>query len=703
MAIVSRNGGTGDRTARAWLRALVIACAALAPCAHAQELMLAAGMDDLVEQAEWIVVADLVAATPRMNARGNLIVTDYAFRLEQSVLGAPPALEFVLSQGGGTLGGFTDHISDVADLGVGHRYLLFVRPDRHDVFPPFVGGAQGVYELGGDGTAISLGLARSTSDVATLLDRVRRLAAARGDQPPRRPAAAPAATAYPAKRFRPLALTPPSSAAARAPEAAPTPTGPNAAARRIANAATPQPLGGTAVRSSPQPQWHYDHRIDPPAIINAFPHDWEWHPSEENQLAYWNQYAGEIFRVYTTPTGTWAWGDDVFDLAGFPSDADMVAQFGEGWGPTSLGITYSRWGADNVTIEADTALNPARCWTLDDRYATSDVAGSDDCWSFRRTMVHEVGHTWGLRHPWETQAVSWDAVLNYAPHAYRFPQLFLDDTSAARAAFGGGLPIHDAALALYTTSLDTAAGAQSASYDATQGASIALHHGEDLAARISNQFKIENTGTDDIVAPRVDFYLTQDRMSWAGTTPFLASGSYVNIPAGWVYTYWLPAMPIPYSTPTGRYWLAGYLPDADAIGANDSAWGRETITVEVDNNPETLYPANAWQLSASGSLGPQGAWWFGLAAAAGTTYDLSLCGADGGWATLDTVLTVFDGATAVAYDDDGCGLQSRVSWTAPRTGTFGVQVASYQDRYQGTFQLAYRAQVADPIYADGFE
>ncbi|HEY6942255.1 hypothetical protein, partial [Dokdonella sp.] len=159
MTMHSRETGTMDRVRRGWLWALACACIALVPRAHAQELMLAASMDDLVDQSEWIAIAELASATPRMNARGNLIVTDYAFRLEQRLLGAPPALDFVLSQGGGTLGGITDRISDAADLSVGHRYLLFVRPDHHEIFPPFVGGAQGVWDLGADGTATSLGLA----------------------------------------------------------------------------------------------------------------------------------------------------------------------------------------------------------------------------------------------------------------------------------------------------------------------------------------------------------------------------------------------------------------------------------------------------------------------------------------------------------------------------------------------------------------
>ena len=115
-------------TAACRLLATIAVCsvAALGNAAYAQELMTAKSLPDLVAEAEWIGVADLVDAHPRMNARGNLIVTDYHFRQQTSLLGAPPSLDFVLTQGGGTLAGVTDHLSDTADLQTGHAYVIFV-------------------------------------------------------------------------------------------------------------------------------------------------------------------------------------------------------------------------------------------------------------------------------------------------------------------------------------------------------------------------------------------------------------------------------------------------------------------------------------------------------------------------------------------------------------------------------------------------
>lgn len=60
---------------------------------------------------------------------------------------------------------------------------------------------------------------------------------------------------------------------------------------------------------------------------------------------------------------------------------------------------------------------------------------------------------------------------------------------------------------------------------------------------------------------------------------------------------------------------------------------------------------------------------------AGTTYTFSTCGLT----AFDTQLTLytFGGATVLSYDDDGCGLQSEIVWTATFTGTVEILVDEY--------------------------
>lgn len=59
---------------------------------------------------------------------------------------------------------------------------------------------------------------------------------------------------------------------------------------------------------------------------------------------------------------------------------------------------------------------------------------------------------------------------------------------------------------------------------------------------------------------------------------------------------------------------------------------------------------------------------------AGQTYTFSTCGA-----SYDTQLTLFtnSGATYIAYNDDDCGLQSTITWTATFTGTVQLQLNNY--------------------------
>ena len=669
--------------------------------APAQELMLPKTMSDLVAESEWIAVADLVDAQPRRNARGNIVVTNYRFRTQQTLEGAPGA-EFTLTQGGGTVAGETDSISDAAELETGHRYLVFVRPDRGEIFPPFVGGAQGVYLLSDDGKAMSLGGDRRRLDASFVIDQVRTLSQARGATPPRRPTAGTEHLGvYPAKRYLPLALTAPDDGAARVPEAEPSAPGPAAppAAASVAPGVTvaTRPTNG----SGPGVDWYVAHRIATvPAAINAFPPDWDYYPEDQYLMSDWNRYGGQVFVVYQTRTD-WAYGNDRFDLAGWPSNDDMIAQFGEGWAANTLGITYRRVNADGFTIEADIALNPAYCWTLDERIATD---ASDTCWGFRQTMLHELGHAWGLDHPWEFQDVWWDSVMNYSPKNDRFARLHTDDTSAVRSMFAGP-GIHDAGLSLYKTSLDPTDGAQSADYTPTQPFELSMHHGDDLAFSLGN-FSIENLGTDDIVAPRVDFYLSQARLDFSAGTVYLGSASYATLPTANTNYLAPPSLPIPAWTPTGNYYLSANLPEQDGDMRNNSAWADEASTIRVENNPPLLTPQAYWQLADFGYIGPAGEWNFEFDGEAGTTYDFSLCSDEsGGWADFDTVLSVLFESAVLVSNDDSCGAQSSIAFTAPYSVRFRVTVESYRGEYEGTFQLGYRdvVETDDTIFADGFD
>ncbi|GAG76591.1 unnamed protein product, partial [marine sediment metagenome] len=153
-------------------------------------------------------------------------------------------------------------------------------------------------------------------------------------------------------------------------------------------------------------RWSYEHRAkNVPIVYNPLPDDGgliSLH--DQYQMSYWNTYA-DIYQVMTA-TGNWAWENGRYDQAGFVNNATMIAQFGEGWGATTLAVCWSRWDYTGFSIEADIAMNPAYSWTVNDysTYYNSNLFNAD------RTLLHEIGHSWGLQHQWTTLSV-----MNYAP------------------------------------------------------------------------------------------------------------------------------------------------------------------------------------------------------------------------------------------------------------------------------------------------
>lgn len=80
----------------------------------------------------------------------------------------------------------------------------------------------------------------------------------------------------------------------------------------------------------------------------------------------------------------------------------------------------------------------------------------------------------------------------------------------------------------------------------------------------------------------------------------------------------------------------------------------------------------------------------------GSSYNFTFC-SNGGSAAWDTQITLLDnaGVTTLAYNDDNCGLQSNVSYTATSTGTIRVLISLYSCNNGGgnTATLAYNATI----------
>lgn len=465
-----------------------------------------------------VVVAVVEGREVRWNGKHTLLMTDYTLQVEERLRGLPglpgdTPERLTLTVPGGTLGDITDEVCPTVQLEPGARYLLFLDDLDRSSLSPIVGAWQGAFrERPGFGEILAA--ARDLVDKTPLAPR---------------PAAITASSSLPAKSWRSI--------------------------------------------SAP---YDYGEPAHPPIEVNPLLPGSPFSPVDQERMAYWNLYAGDLFRVSPNPTATWSYGNGVFDIAGFPTDQQMTAQFEVSWGDLGtgvLGVAFTR-RRNGAVIEADVALNPAKAWTLDDLEAT--VRGG--AYSFKEVMTHEMGHMWGLHHPFETQEAWWDSVMQYKVKIYYFGTLYADDAMAVRSAFPPGVAIRDGLVSSYVTSwggfLNTYTPAAPKARSAKAGGSFNL----------TGPIKIENVGTASIANPKVEVYLAPQRLSFEGAVRvktirvqgILKSGATRQVSVGKVR--------IPGNLPAGTYWLAYHLPDSkDAYPANNSAWSNYDVTLTVNN------------------------------------------------------------------------------------------------------------------------
>lgn len=654
---------------------LTVACCIAITAAASQ--LAPQSLDELAASPR-IVVADLESARSRWNPQHTLIVTDYTFRRVDVLRGSFDAL-FVLTQGGGTVGAETHHLSDLPVLRTGMRYLLILNAGDNPVFSSMRYGAAGALEIDRATDRI-----RGGERLDEFRERVRQTAVIDDDalRPPAH------GRQLPASVWRPEEQTA-ATAPARLPAVAePAPVPPDS----DVNAGALQ--SGLAEPRSPfVPHYLVQRWPVPPITFNPLPLSWTWSPSDQHQMSHWNQY-GDIFRVLQTPTGTWAWNNNRYDLAGFPDDATMQSQFGAPWGATTLAICYSRWFGDGPIVESDIALNPAFDWTLDDALGTEDASSP---WSFRQSLLHELGHSWGLQHPWETQNVFWPSTMNYGPKWARDPALHSDDTAAIRSVYPG-LTQHDGSLAMYRTS-DNSANNQ-ADYSPSFTTFASYTHGQIIG--FTGAVTLQNLGTTNLVNPGVDVYLTGARRGYDSAV-FLGRSNYTTTVGPYpdsVALLNLGNYIVGSSVPTGTYFPAIYLAESggsDAHVGNNSAWGVHEMPVTINNVVTALTPTPVVQLTGMGRIGPSGEWKYSLAAQAGYVYTFATCGL----AAFDTVIEVRGAFPTIAADDE-CGDQTQLAWLSTASQNVTVVVRGLNRAAQGTFQLAYSGG-SDLIFRDGFQ
>ena len=521
---------------------------------------------ELIQRSEFIFVGQVESKQSRWNAQGNMIVTDYVFRVDEVLYGSD-AKKLELTFAGGQLPEEGQSVSDVPEFSLGDQVLLMVESLNQPLFSPVTGMNQGAYWSVNNATGVKDGLGRSVREGGTSVAFGEFVDLVRKEIPVVKAMALPQRTVekqweqfvikdLPQKRYDSFdtGMIPAKVLLPAMPEEGEAPRLPATEEIWLPDEGAIEQL------LSPEPKWSYSHRAkNVPIVFNPLPSGGLIGDHDQYQMAYWNKYA-DIYRVMT-PTGTWAWKNGRYDIAGFVDNATMVSQFGEGWGASTLAICWKRWGLSGYSIEADVAMNPAFSWTTNDfaTYYNSGLFNAD------RTLLHEIGHAWGLDHQFNALSV-----MNYAPHKYRaYTELYMDDAAAVKAAFSSHTVSRTdlGVVAFYSSGYQSYSDSHLSTTSVVRGGSVTV-----------SDFIVENSGTTTISQPLIKWYLVPNIGSWSGSI-YIGNTTHSSLAPN---TYFRTSriLSIPVSVPTGNYYLAAYADvSGDALGENDSSWLDRQITI----------------------------------------------------------------------------------------------------------------------------
>ena len=547
---------------------------------------------ELIQRSEKIFVGQVINISYKRNQQGNLIHTDVTFQIEEMLLGAFIP-QITLTFAGGTLNGETHEVSDVPTFSIQEKALLMVERSDYPLISPITGSFQGKYTAVRNSNGVLVALqddgswhhnnnhttAGQAMEFYGFVEQVRaEIPIALSLPLPNR--AVPKQlqkyilTDLPYKIYDPNYVSIPNRPT-KAPKAAkknkPEPLCPEEKIhyqQQFHGEIAPHNLNNPS-------RWSYSNRAkNVPIVFDPLSEGGLIGSHDQYQMAYWNTYAN-IYQVYSSPSGTWAWENNVYEIAGFQPNDVMIAQFGEGWGSSTLAVCWKRWDHTNFSIEADIALNPAFNWTVDDysTYFNSNLYNAD------RTLLHEIGHSWGLDHQFEALSV-----MNYAPHKYRaYTILYRDDIAAIKSAF----PAQAQTLTDLNVALFYENGYQN--YDDSDLSQTILDPGDNFT--VSN-FVIENTGSTTITTPEVEWYLVPNMNDWTGFI-YLGTTTHNTLSSeSWFLTS--RTLSIPNNVPSGWYYLGAYIGmDSDEYNPNNSSWLHRSIYVSAPTLPLNLLSFNA--------------------------------------------------------------------------------------------------------------
>jgi hypothetical protein len=509
---------------------------------------------ETVHRANAIAVGVVTSKASRWgDASRRWMVTDYTLAVEETLLESRDSAigkTITLTWWGGTIGQESQSVSDLRHPSIGERILVMLREDwnRAVGFSPVVGFNAGFFLVRSDSTIVdSAGspIGFNTASLRATLPSLRSAlpsaavdAATSSTPPSPLPSARPELPGFPARRDRSDTALP------LAPEAA---TPPQPRPQRIVAPIARSRSASIAAHAGVRTNYTVSFTAFAPIVMNQLPSGFTpWSPEDQYAMSFWNYYA-DVFRTYVSPTGTYGWQNNVFDVAGWPSSTDLENVYGVPWDSSTVATTFRRYDGNNRIIEADIAFNPEFSFTLDDE-AIYD--GGTSSKGFRHAVTHELGHVLGIEHNFNDLAA-----MNNFTNQYRFFGFpYMDDAEAIRAGYPANAQSRED-LAVY---LYRAIGSQDATEalfggSVSSGGTITVSH-----------YLVENAGTTTIATPTIEWYLTAQR-NFGAAYYYLGTSTY---PALAPFQYFFPdtvhrTFTVPTDVPAGQYYLAANIPSGD--------------------------------------------------------------------------------------------------------------------------------------------
>ncbi len=541
---------------------------------------------ELIQESKYIFVGKVIDLNARWNKKQTLIVTDVTFGISEYLYGTAENT-MTLTFGGGTLDGESHILSHVPQFELGDVMLLMVKDDKNPMISPVVGTHLGKFDMletenrqfivqqdqgclhtdphHDHSNCTHHKHAQKNQSFEDFVKEIKKeIPLAKSQISIKATSPRKANGSLPSLNYNPNAPQN-SNTQYQLPQAKPdTPKSqPNIENEVIENElSTPILDENKCEEETASSRWDsngffYQDYI----IMEPMPSGSDFSFRDQLQMIKWNEYAS-IFYTPFSPDGEWAYRNGESEIVGFLTDEDFEEAFDYNWDSNALAYCFQRRNTAGQIIEADIIINPSYNWTFDFETAYNN----NDIFNIDRTLLHELGHAWGLEHNFFAEAI-----MNAPQAKYRaFAEVHADDANGIRAAYPSRVDFHtDASVMLYYAD-------GSRVYKDSELDRTTVNVGETFS--VSNA-QFENVGRNGIFDPTVHWYLVPTMHSWS-TYHYLKSTTYDFLLLGGGTFSMDEVFTVPDYLPAGEYYLAAWFSHVDdEVYDNNSAWLDRPISI----------------------------------------------------------------------------------------------------------------------------